>query len=339
MLVLDSVTKRFSRRQPAVVDDASLHVERGELICVLGESGGGKSTLLRLVGGFEVPDSGTITLNTRTLNDRSTCVPPEQRGISMIFQNHSLFPHMNVQDNIAYGLHKCTASERKASIRRMLALTGLPGLEKRYPHELSGGQQQRVAIARALAPGPSVLLLDEPFSSLDRSLALQIREEIAGMIHESGTTALWVTHHTGDAMAISDRIAVLHEGRLVQVATPQDLYHRPATRYIANLAGRTNFLHLDHSGPVPTCPALQLPVPAATTQHRALAVRPEALFLTDAADAPRGTVQHVAFQGAYHEVTVGVGKEALILQHRGAPPALADTVALALEADACWPVP
>ncbi|MES2708145.1 MAG: ABC transporter ATP-binding protein [Verrucomicrobiota bacterium] len=244
VLSLKGVTKHYARTSRPALEELSLEIQEGEILSVTGESGSGKTTLLRLIAGLEVPDNGTIIVGTRTVcAPGMTPLPPEKRGVGMVFQSYALFPHLNVRDNVLYGLpRKKSRSERAEILASVLSLTGLPDMEKRYPHELSGGQQQRVALARALAPHPPVILLDEPFSNLDASLRQQLREDVGRILRAAGTTALLVTHDTRDALAVSDRIAVLRDGKLQQVGTPREIYHAPANEATATLFGSMNFL-------------------------------------------------------------------------------------------------
>jgi iron(III) transport system ATP-binding protein len=244
VLSLKGVTKHYARNSRAALEELSLDIQEGEILSVTGESGSGKTTLLRLIAGLEVPDAGTITVGAQTVCAPGMApLPPEKRGVGMVFQNYALFPHLTVRDNVLYGLsRKKSRAEREEILARVLSLTGLPEMGKRYPHELSGGQQQRVALARALAPHPPVILLDEPFSNLDASLRQQLREEVGRILRAARTTALLVTHDTRDALAVSDRIAVLRDGRLQQVGTPREIYHAPANEATATLFGSMNFL-------------------------------------------------------------------------------------------------
>ncbi|HAR65201.1 MAG TPA: ABC transporter ATP-binding protein [Lentisphaeria bacterium] len=335
-LVLRDVTKQFRNAEHAAVANVSLEVSVGEVITILGESGGGKSTLLRLIGGFELPDLGEILLNGETLNSPQMFCAPESRGISMVFQGHSLFPHMTVRDNIAYGLHRMKSSARDQEIERMLTLTELSGLQQRYPHELSGGQQQRVAIARSLAPKPSVMLLDEPFSSLDRTLATQIRNDLADLMRRSGATTLWVTHTTEDAMAISDRIAVMHQGRLVQLGTPESVFCRPQTRYVAELLGPANLLRVQQQDGQRFCPALAAMVETELPTPTHAVVRPDDIVCELRKDGP-ATVRRTAFQGTFMELTVDSASEQVRVHYRGPERfAVGDSVALSAPAQRVW---
>lgn len=188
-----------------VIDSFTFSMNKGEIVGILGESGSGKSTLLRLIAGLEAPSEGSIRISEHTVVDEKTFVPPEQRGVGMVFQDYALFPHLTVAKNIAFGLHGLSRLEKKSRVREMIQLVKLTGLEERYPHELSGGQQQRVAVARALAPKPEILLMDEPFSNLDADLKASIREELRAILKTAGITCLLVSHDQQDIEAICDR--------------------------------------------------------------------------------------------------------------------------------------
>jgi iron(III) transport system ATP-binding protein len=238
LLILDRVSRRFRPAEPPAVDGLSLRVAEGEILALLGPSGCGKTTTLRLVAGLEHPDAGTITLRGRVVAGPDRAVPPEERGVGIVFQDYALFPHLAVADNVAFGLPRGA----RGRVGEVLDLVGLGGFGARYPHELSGGQQQRVALARALAPAPALMLLDEPFSNLDADLRAQMRDEVERILRESRTTAVFVTHDQEEAFTLADRVGVLHAGRIEQVATPQELYHRPATRFVAAFVGAADFL-------------------------------------------------------------------------------------------------
>jgi iron(III) transport system ATP-binding protein len=232
-----SLTKRFG--EVVAVDDVELEVQRGEFLGVLGPSGCGKTTLLRLVAGFERPDRGGIEIDGRAVAGPRLSMPPEERRIGMVFQESALFPHLDVAGNIGFGIER---RRREARVAELVALVGLAGLQRRMPHELSGGQQQRVALARALAPDPALILLDEPFSSLDATLRNQLRLEVRDILRSAGATALFVTHDQAEALEISDRVAVMRAGRIEQVSTPDQLYLRPVNRFVAGFVGEANLL-------------------------------------------------------------------------------------------------
>jgi iron(III) transport system ATP-binding protein len=236
-LEVRGLTKRYRRGDRPALDNVWLDVQDGEILTLVGESGSGKTTLLRLVAGLEQADAGEIVLRGRTVCDERTFIPPEHRGASLVFQDYALFPHLTVEGNVGFGLRRLGRAERGQRVREMLELVGLRGLERRYPHELSGGQQQRVALARALAPRPAILLLDEPFSNLDRALKARLRQEVAALIRATGTTAVFVVHDPDDALAIGDRIAVLRDGRLVQLGKPREILDSPCGPYVAGFFG------------------------------------------------------------------------------------------------------
>ena len=242
VLELARVTRRYSAGQPPAIDAVSLTVSRGEILALLGPSGSGKSTLLRLIAGFEQPDGGTVGIDGRIVADATFAVPPERRGVGIVFQDYALFPHLTVEANVGFGLHALDRGRRRERVRSYLEVVGLPALARRYPHELSGGQQQLVALARALAPAPAVLLLDEPFSNLDADLRGQMRQDVEKILRETETTVVFVTHAQDEAFGIADRVGVLLRGRLEQVDTPEAIYHRPATRFVAEFVGAATFV-------------------------------------------------------------------------------------------------
>lgn len=226
--------------QPAV-RDVSLGLNAGDIGVLIGPSGCGKTTLLRAVAGLEKASGGQITLGGDEVSSPGRHVPPEQRRIGMVFQDYALFPHLNVEQNVAFGIRHLAAAARRQRVQEVLALVGLDGMQSRYPHELSGGQQQRVALARALAPSPRLLLLDEPFSNLDVDLRERLAHEVRTILKEAQATALLVTHDQLEAFAIGDTIGVMHEGTLHQWDDAYTLYHRPATRFVADFIGHGVF--------------------------------------------------------------------------------------------------
>ncbi|MBI5301843.1 MAG: ABC transporter ATP-binding protein [Chloroflexi bacterium] len=244
-LTLDHLTKRFPARtkqdgQVAAVDDVSLNIEKGQFVTLLGPSGCGKTTTLRLIAGFEFPTSGHIVLDGARLED----VPPNKRDMAMVFQSYAIFPHLNVFENIAYGLKikKLAATEIKRRSDEVMKLTQLTGLENRAPNQLSGGQQQRVALARALVVEPKVLLFDEPLSNLDAKLREEMRFEIRDLQKRLGITAIYVTHAQEEALVMSDLIAIINKGRLAQLGSPEEIYERPRSRFVADFIGLSDFL-------------------------------------------------------------------------------------------------
>lgn len=225
-----------------VVEDLSLSLNEGDICCLLGPSGCGKTTVLRTIAGFIQPEEGDISLRGEVIASAKRSLPPEQRRVGMVFQDYALFPHLNVRNNLTFGLKDHSARERERMCEELLQLVKLEDLGHRYPHELSGGQQQRIALARALAPGPDLLLMDEPFSSLDVELRRELALEVRTILKERGITAIMVTHDQSEAFAMADKIGVLHRGQLQQWDTPFNLYHEPATRFVANFIGQGVFL-------------------------------------------------------------------------------------------------
>ena len=220
-----------------VLSGVTLEARSGEILCLLGASGSGKTTLLRLAAGLESLQEGSIFVDGALIAAPGRDMPPEKRSFGMVFQDHALFPHLTVAENIAFGLAKRSKEEVRAVVAQRLASVGLAGFETRYPHTLSGGQQQRVALARALAPSPTAMLLDEPFASVDVTLRRALREEARLALKETGVVTLVVTHDPVEAMEIADRIAVMERGRIAQCATPEELYAKPASALVASLFG------------------------------------------------------------------------------------------------------
>lgn len=233
LLELKSVYKSFNKSKDFVVENVNLSLKKASIMALVGESGSGKTTLARLIAGLETPNAGTITVEQKIVSSEDIFISPEARKIGMVFQDYALFPHLSVYKNITYG---CKNIEKK-QLNELLEMLGLTGYEARYPHELSGGQQQRVALARALAPRPHLLILDEPFSNLDVSLKLQLRNEIFEIINQLGITAIFVTHDTQDAIMIADEIVVLKAGKIVQNGDAVSLYNAPNSLYVASIFG------------------------------------------------------------------------------------------------------
>ncbi len=248
-VTITSLAKRYG--DVGAVAGLDLAVRPGELVALLGPSGCGKTTTLRLVAGFITPDGGEIRVGDRVLSSPTGVIPPERRRMAMIFQSYALWPHMTVAGNVAYGLRFAGVprAERERRVEAMLQVVQLGGYGARYPGELSGGQQQRVAVARALVVEPEILLLDEPLSNLDASLREEMRFEIRRLHEHFGITTLYVTHDQAEAMVISDRVAVLRDGRVVQVGAPQELFERPRTRFVAEFIGKTNLIDAIAEGP------------------------------------------------------------------------------------------
>ncbi|QKY16093.1 ABC transporter ATP-binding protein [Halorubrum sp. CBA1229] len=240
VLSLSDVTKEFGPE--TAVDGVSLDVEPGELLTFLGPSGCGKTTTLRTIAGLEEPTEGEITLGGETVAGDGGFVAPEQRDVGIVFQNFALFPHLTVRENIAFGLSDADEAATAARVDELLDLVDMPEHGEKTPDQLSGGQKQRVALARSLAPEPEVLLLDEPFSNLDVRLRVEMREEVRQILKEAGVTAVSVTHDQEEALSISDRVAVMNEGKIEQVGRPEQVFERPESKFVASFLGRASFL-------------------------------------------------------------------------------------------------
>jgi ABC-type Fe3+/spermidine/putrescine transport system ATPase subunit len=342
---LAGISKSFGAVR--AVGPLDLEVAQGEFVSLLGPSGCGKTTTLRIIAGFATPDAGTVRLGGQDV----TRVPVERRGLSMVFQNFALFPHLDVFENVAFGLRlrRRPAAEIAARVKDCLALVGLAGFEKRLPREMSGGQQQRAALARALVIDPAVLLLDEPLSSLDLKLREQLRGDIRAIQRRLGITAVFVTHDQGEAMALSDRVAVMRAGRIEQYAPPREIYERPATAYVAGFIGHCNLLE-GRAEPGRFVTRAGLVFRTEETSGAMLAIRPEALRI--AAGAPvegetrlRGTVRDVTYLGDQARLDVvlaapgGAPAETLMVQARVGRgvvlPAIGAEVEVAVDAADC----
>lgn len=277
-LSIRNLKKQFG--SSVAVSDFSLDIEDGEMVSFLGPSGCGKTTTLRMVAGFIEPTAGTIEIGGQDV----TRVPPHKRNAGMVFQRYALFPHMTIAENVAFGLkmHKVPKAERAVRVKQALDMVRLDTYAQRYPRQLSGGQQQRVAIARALAIQPKVFLLDEPLSSLDAKLRIEVREEIRALQQRLGLTTILVTHDQEEALTIADRVAIMHDGRIQQVGTASDLYERPQNRFVADFLGKMNFFDgaLTNNGTFfSTAAGTQLAVGAVTHNANAVGVRPERVTL------------------------------------------------------------
>jgi iron(III) transport system ATP-binding protein len=248
VLELDGIAKRYGSED--VIGDLSLSVHEGEILTLLGPSGCGKTTTLRLIAGLEKPNAGRVRLQDETVAGDGRFVPPEERNVGVVFQEFALFPHLTARENVAFGLQDWDEAEREARVDDLLELVDLAAHGEDYPNELSGGQQQRIALARSLAPRPEMLLLDEPFSNLDVDLRVEMREEVRRIIKETGVTAISVTHDQEEALSISDRVAVMNDGDIEQVDTPQQVFQQPESRFVAGFLGHASFLpgevHGDH---------------------------------------------------------------------------------------------
>jgi iron(III) transport system ATP-binding protein len=273
-LTLESLSHAFGGKR--VLHDVSLSVALGELVCLVGPSGCGKSTTMRLAAGLEVVQEGRVLIGAAVMGTRGRHVPPEKRGVGMVFQDYALFPHLSVRDNVAFGLDRLPAGERKARALATLARVGMTAHIDAFPATLSGGEQQRVALARALAPEPALMLLDEPFSGLDLQLRDQVRDDTVGLMRRAGTATLMVTHDPGEAMQMADRIAVMRAGRIAQIGRPAELYAQPVDAFVAAFFGPVNrFRGEARDGAVAT-PFGRLPAPGLAGPVEVV-VRPEAM--------------------------------------------------------------
>jgi putrescine transport system ATP-binding protein len=316
LLEITAASKRFAAT--AAVDQVSLSVDEGEFFALLGPSGCGKTTLLRLIAGFETPDSGQILIDGALMN----AVPPYARPVNMMFQSYALFPHLDVAGNIAFGLRQEGMERRRrdARVAEMLALVQMSDYARRRPHELSGGQKQRVALARALAKMPKLLLLDEPLAALDRKLREETRLELTGIQERVGTAFLVVTHDQEEALGMASRIAVMNRGRLVQIGPPAEIYERPNSRFVADFVGAVNLFEgelvagfnglclriVDAEQPIP----LPVPTGLASGTTVVLAVRPEKLRLSR--ERPEGfalaaTIATIGYQGGHSTIHLATG--------------------------------
>jgi iron(III) transport system ATP-binding protein len=339
------------------VQGLSLTVEPGELVALLGPSGCGKTTTLRLVAGFLAPEAGEIWVGDRCLSSPAAVVPPERRRMAMIFQSYALWPHMTVAQNVAYGLRFAGTprAERSGKVDEMLRAVQLAGYGARYPGELSGGQQQRVAVARALVVEPEILLLDEPLSNLDASLREEMRFEIRRLHERFGITTLYVTHDQAEAMVISDRAAVIRNGRVEQIAAPHELFERPRTRFVAEFIGKTNLIDAvaDTAGSV-TRGRVRLRVAAGGLTPGApvvVSIRPHLIALEPRAgvasppagtNALAGTVLRASYLGDTVDYQVALEESDVVLRVTGPTPARAragEPVALTVPDEACVLLP
>ncbi len=241
-LEVKNLIKNFHGSEFSAVNDVSFELQNGEILALVGPSGCGKTTTLRLIAGLERPDSGSILLSNQLVASDSVFIPPEKRGIGMVFQDHALFPHLTVYDNVSFGLRGKKQEEIRSIVGDMLHMVGLLPFSKRFPHELSGGERQRVALARALAPKPVLVLMDEPFSSLDADLRTEVREHVRRILKTIQATVVFVTHDQDEALYMGDRLAVLQKGQLEQLGTPQEIFHESTTRFVAEFIGDSDFL-------------------------------------------------------------------------------------------------
>jgi iron(III) transport system ATP-binding protein len=297
-LSFSKVNHAFGRTP--VLRDFSLSIEPGMIVALLGASGSGKTTALRIAAGLEIPQSGEVRVGKNLVTATGVFVPPESRDVGLLFQDLALFPHLDVDANIAFGLAHSGAARRKR-IDELLDLVGLPGMGRLYPHQLSGGQQQRVALARALAPAPGVLLLDEPFSSLDVVLRQQVRREMVDLLKSVGTAVLFVTHDPEEALYVADRVAVMATGAVVQDATPDEIWFAPANRFVAGFFGDTNVLSGSVVSGVVRTPMGPIAASGLADGPADIVIRAAGLLLGQG-DAPQAVVRSARMLGASAQV-------------------------------------
>jgi|SRR5215510_4712835 len=321
-LELENLTKRFAG--VASVDAINLSVEHGEFICLLGPSGCGKTTTLRMIAGLIEPDAGEVRVSGRALSRPRAVIPPERRNMAMIFQSYAVWPHMTVRQNVAYGLkmRKVPRAERQRRTQAVLEATKLAALGDRYPAELSGGQQQRVALARALTSKPEILLLDEPLSNLDASLRGEMRLEIRRLHEEFRTTSIYVTHDQVEAMTMADRIVLMNAGRIEQIGTPQEVYERPRSKFVARFLGGSNVIDATHlSGNAVEVAGRTLEIGegefAGPGKPMSFCVKTHDLELVadahaDGSNALSAIVRGQTFLGSHRDYVVDIGQELLV---------------------------
>ncbi|WP_373975604.1 ABC transporter ATP-binding protein [Chitinibacter sp. SCUT-21] len=337
LLTVENIQIAFAARN--VVNDLSFSLQEGEIACLLGASGCGKTTVLRAIAGFESLQAGAITLAGQVVSSGSQMTAPQQRGIGMVFQDYALFPHLTVAGNVAFGLKALSKDEQAARVNKMLSLVGLADLGGRYIHELSGGQQQRVALARALAPQPRLLLLDEPFSNLDVELRERLGQEVRAILKETGTTAILVTHDQREAFAVADQIGVMFDGQIRQWGTPYDLYHEPVDRCVANFIGEGVLLPARLTAP--QCIEFELgqicrtaPVSCCVGCEMEVLIRPDDIQHNDGSEL-KAKVLAKAFRGAQFMYTLGLpsGQTLLSLVPSHHNHAIGEDIGIELEMD------
>ncbi|HET6487167.1 MAG TPA: ABC transporter ATP-binding protein [Spirochaetia bacterium] len=346
---LIEITKRFGHQ--TAVDSVSLRVEEGEFVSLLGGSGCGKTTTLRMIAGFESPTSGRLLIRGADVLG----VPANRRGVGMVFQNYGLFPHMSAAQNIGFGLRvaRRPAAEIAERVAEMLALIHLDELRDRFPHQMSGGQQQRVALARALAVRPSVLLLDEPLSALDAAIRVRLRTEIRSIQRKLGITAIYVTHDQEEALSISDRVVVMRAGRIEQAGAPAEIYNRPANGFVASFVGASNVLRVTVVDPA--CGKVSIdgqeistakPILKSVGEELHLTIRPESISLrngTSSNNHLRGTLESVVFLGSVVRLVIRSGAMELIVDSFNDPqaglPPLGSEVTVGFAPQACLLLP
>ena len=312
LLSVHHLVRHFPTAAGAAVNGASFDVAEGEIVALLGPSGCGKTTTLRLVGGFETPDTGSVLLRGRDI----TALAPERRGIGFVFQDYALFPHLSVAANVGFGLRGRPALEVRARVAEMLEMVGLANLSTRMPHQLSGGQQQRVALARTLALAPPLVLLDEPFSNLDAAMRLETRQEVRTLLRRAGSAAILVTHDQEEALALADRVAVMQAGEILQIDAPDAVYRSPTSEFVAGFLGRSNIMEGEARGNWAETALGRVAIDRSAEGHVRLAVRPEQIVISSAEDAVgNGVITGREFRGhdqVYWVRAAGIDVMALI---------------------------
>jgi iron(III) transport system ATP-binding protein len=346
VLEVRDLSIRYPQSPAPVLERLNLSLAQGDIGCVVGSSGCGKTTLLRAIAGLVPVSSGSIVIGGLQVAGDGADVPTERRGVGLVFQDYALFPHLRIDDNVAFGLRALARKERPARVRALLELVGLQAFARKYPHELSGGQQQRVALARALAPAPKLLLMDEPFSNLDVELRARLGAEVRQILKESGTSAILVTHDQQEAFAIADRVGVMHDGRLEQWDRPYEIYHRPGSRYVADFIGQGVFLParvLDSRRVSIELGELKGDVPLPCTVgcdtcgrgcHVEVLLRPDDVVHDDASPMTAQVVRK-AFRGADFVYTLRLdsGREVLALVPSHHDHAVGERIGIRLDAD------
>lgn len=319
--VLDLQAVSFKYHKNTIIDDVSFQVKGGEIVCLLGPSGCGKSTLLRLIAGFEQPQQGHIYIHQNLVAAADHMTPPQHRKVGMLFQNLALFPHLTVNQNIGFGLSG--QADKQQRIDELICLCRLEGLNHRYPHQLSGGQRQRVALARAMAPKPRIILLDEPFSSVESELQSELAHEIKQILKSEGVSVLWVTHSIDEALAVADHIGIIWQGRLLEWSSPAELFEQPKTAQGVKFLNQANLIRgkLNDQGCVnSSIGCLNLSNCAQLKAHEStqVAIKPEQITLSTE-QPTNGVVKTCVFQGRHYALTIDIGdNQKLKVNHKQA---------------------
>lgn len=336
-LTLSGISRQFGTVR--AVDDISLDVQPGEIICLVGHSGCGKTSLLRIIAGIDAPDEGQLTMGGKTLVSASIFVEPEKRNIGVVFQDYALFPHLTVRENVMFGLRKMRKDEAKARVDELLTLVGLAAMADRYPHMLSGGEQQRVALIRALAPKPDLLLMDEPFSNLDRGLRARVRSETVALLRALGTPVIIVTHEAEEALSTGDRVVLMRSGKIVQAGSARELHNQPATRYAADFFCDFNALDgkIDGAFIQTLVGALALPDDMRSDGDIAVYLRPSDIEVisceTTTKSGLHGRIKSRTYLGETEELTVHLDSQNFSLRVRTDRHIAADATHICIQID------